>query len=60
VALHAALNHPDRVDSLALFEPVFFRALDLAGDVRVIEPAESFFAAYADRSRTTSRRWWAR
>jgi hypothetical protein len=39
---------------------VFFRALDLAGDVRVIEPAESFFAAYADRSRTTSRRWWAR
>jgi pimeloyl-ACP methyl ester carboxylesterase len=49
VALHAALKHPDRVDSLALFEPVFFRALDLAGDVRMLEPAERFFAAYADR-----------
>lgn len=49
VALHAALSHADRVDSLALFEPVFFRALDLAGDLQVLEPAARFFAAYADR-----------
>lgn len=28
---------------------MFFRALDLAGDVRALEPAERFFAAYADR-----------
>jgi pimeloyl-ACP methyl ester carboxylesterase len=49
VALHAAISHADLVRSLVLFEPVFFRALDLAGDRQTFEPAARFFAAYADK-----------
>jgi pimeloyl-ACP methyl ester carboxylesterase len=32
-----------------LFEPVFFRALFLAGDLKAFELAVQFFSAYADR-----------
>jgi pimeloyl-ACP methyl ester carboxylesterase len=49
VALHAAVMCPDRAHSLALFEPVFFRALYLAHDEQLFELAARFFAAYADR-----------
>jgi pimeloyl-ACP methyl ester carboxylesterase len=49
VALHAAVKCADRIHSLALFEPVFFRALDLAGDWPDIKALLGFFADYADR-----------
>ncbi len=49
VALHAAIKCADSVHSLALFEPVFFRAMELAGDGPDIEPLSGFFADYADR-----------
>jgi pimeloyl-ACP methyl ester carboxylesterase len=49
VALHAAIAHADRVESLALFEPVFFRALHLSGDSEVLAPAKRFFSGYAER-----------
>lgn len=49
VAIHASLAHAGQVRSLALFEPVFFRALRLAGDEQTLGPAARFFAAYADR-----------
>jgi pimeloyl-ACP methyl ester carboxylesterase len=49
VALHAAVSHADLVHSLMLFEPVFFRALYLAGDKQTFESAALFFAAYAER-----------
>lgn len=49
VALHAAIARPRSVQSLVLFEPVFFRALYLAGEQQTLEPAVRFFNAYADR-----------
>jgi pimeloyl-ACP methyl ester carboxylesterase len=49
VALHAAVSQSDLVENLLLFEPVFFRALDLAGDKQTLESAAAFFTAYADR-----------
>jgi pimeloyl-ACP methyl ester carboxylesterase len=49
VALHAAIAHADRVDSLMLFEPVFFRALYLSHNDQVLLPKKRFFAAYAER-----------
>jgi pimeloyl-ACP methyl ester carboxylesterase len=49
VALHAAVSHAAQIQSLALFEPVFFRALQLTGDKQVLAPIERFFSAYADR-----------
>jgi pimeloyl-ACP methyl ester carboxylesterase len=49
VALHAAISHAGLVRSLVLFEPVFFRALHLAGDTEMLEPASRFLTAYADR-----------
>jgi pimeloyl-ACP methyl ester carboxylesterase len=49
VALHAAMTHADRVAGLALFEPVFFRALALAGDEAALATATGFFAPYAER-----------
>lgn len=50
VALHVAAAAPDRIRGLALFEPVFFRALALNGDRAVLDTAERFFAAYAARA----------
>jgi pimeloyl-ACP methyl ester carboxylesterase len=49
VALHAAISHAERVHSLTLFEPVFFRSLYLARDQDAFETAARFFSAYADR-----------
>jgi len=49
VALHAAIKCADSVHSLALFEPVFLRALHLAGDESKFEEVAGFFADYADR-----------
>lgn len=49
VALHAAVSHADLVRSLVLFEPVFFRALDLAGDTQAYGSATRFFTSYADK-----------
>ncbi len=49
VALHAAVANPSKVTTLTLFEPVFFRALELSGEDAVLQPATRFFAAYADR-----------
>jgi pimeloyl-ACP methyl ester carboxylesterase len=47
VALHAAIARPRSVQSLVLFEPVFFRALYLAGVQQALEPEVRFFRAYA-------------
>jgi pimeloyl-ACP methyl ester carboxylesterase len=49
VALHAAISHAERVHSLTLFEPVFFRSLHLTGDKDAFEEAARFFSVYADR-----------
>jgi len=49
VALHAALQCPRRVRGLALVEPVFLRALDLAGKQAEFLEAEAFFTTYLVR-----------
>jgi pimeloyl-ACP methyl ester carboxylesterase len=49
VALHAALARRARVAGLALFEPVFFRGLALAGKVAELEAARAHFADYVRR-----------
>jgi hypothetical protein len=49
VALHAAIARPRSVQSPVLFEPVFFRALNLAGEQQALEPAVGCFSTYADR-----------
>jgi len=49
VALHAALRHIGRIRGAILFEPVFMRALGLAGDTETLAAAREFFGAYADR-----------
>ncbi|MBN8938677.1 MAG: alpha/beta hydrolase [Rhizobiales bacterium] len=52
VALHVALQTAshDRIRGLALFEPVFFRALALNGGQAIRDEAFRFFAAYAARA----------
>ncbi len=51
VALHAALQAPSgTVDRLVLLEPVFFRALELAGNTTTLAPAAAFFEDYASRA----------
>ena len=50
VAAHAALQAPHgTVDRLVLFEPVFFRAIDLVGNSTMLAPAAAFFEDYAPR-----------
>jgi pimeloyl-ACP methyl ester carboxylesterase len=49
VALHAALMHPDQVHSLTLLEPCSSGNLKLVHDKEVLDRAERFFTAYADR-----------
>ncbi|WP_170181788.1 alpha/beta fold hydrolase [Phreatobacter stygius] len=50
VALHVMAASPDRIRGLALFEPVFFRALELNGDQAALNEAGRFFASYATRA----------
>jgi pimeloyl-ACP methyl ester carboxylesterase len=49
VALHAALAMRARIAGLVLFEPVFFRALALAGEERELAAARAHFADYVHR-----------
>jgi pimeloyl-ACP methyl ester carboxylesterase len=49
VALHTAIARRSRVETLVLLEPVFFRAMCLAGKQQSFEQALRFFGAYADR-----------
>lgn len=49
VALHIAAKHPLRIAGLAVFEPVFFRALELQGDTAALEAAGGFFTDYVSR-----------
>jgi pimeloyl-ACP methyl ester carboxylesterase len=49
VAVHAAIARRTFVGSLVLLEPVFFRALYLAGELQAFELAVRFFGEYADR-----------
>ena len=49
VALHAALRAPQTVRGLLLLEPVFFRALALAGETQAYEDARSLFGRYVER-----------
>jgi pimeloyl-ACP methyl ester carboxylesterase len=46
VALHAALRQRDRVEGLVLIEPVFMRALELAGERETLAETGAFFTAY--------------
>ncbi|MEC9345707.1 MAG: alpha/beta fold hydrolase [Pseudomonadota bacterium] len=48
VALHLASLRPERIAQLALFEPVFFRALELAGETGPLAAARAHFGAYLD------------
>lgn len=49
VSLHVAAKQPHRLAGLAVFEPVFFRALELQGARTMLESAGSFFADYVAR-----------
>jgi pimeloyl-ACP methyl ester carboxylesterase len=49
VALHAALRDSARIRGLVLLEPVFVRALHLAGDTAGFAAAADYFAAYTRR-----------
>ncbi len=49
VALHAALAERGRVKGIALFEPVFFRGLQLDGERRELEAARAHFEDYVRR-----------
>jgi pimeloyl-ACP methyl ester carboxylesterase len=51
IALQAALKaRPGAVERLVLFEPVFFRALQLVGDRTSLDPAAAYFEDYAKRA----------
>lgn len=51
VAIHAAAADPASVRGLVLLEPVFFRALGLAGDEATAAPATAHFRDYVGRVR---------
>ncbi len=51
IALQAALNaRPDAIERIVLFEPVYFRALQLVDDTAALVPAAEFFEDYARRA----------
>jgi pimeloyl-ACP methyl ester carboxylesterase len=50
VALHAALRQRERVKGLVLIEPVFVRALDLAGERKALLETHAFFTTYLVRA----------
>jgi len=49
VALHAAAANPTVVRGCVLLEPVFFRALALAGDTPTLQAATTYFSDYIAR-----------
>ncbi len=49
VALHAAAANPAIVRGCVLLEPVFFRALALAGDTTTLQAATAYFSDYIVR-----------
>jgi len=49
VALHAALRHREQIEGLVLVEPVFMRALELAGRRAERIDAQAFFTTYLVR-----------
>jgi pimeloyl-ACP methyl ester carboxylesterase len=49
VVLHAALRHRERVNSVVLLEPVFMRALELAGEWETLKKSRAFFSSYVAR-----------
>ena len=51
IAVQAALKaRPDAVERIVLFEPVYFRALQLTGDDAALKPAAAHFEDYAQRA----------
>lgn len=50
VALHTAVHSRNSVRGIALLEPVFFRALQLAGDVQLYKTVQAFFISYLVRA----------
>jgi pimeloyl-ACP methyl ester carboxylesterase len=51
VALQAALTvRPEAIEQIVLLEPVYFRALQLTGDVAVLGSAAAYFEDYARRA----------
>ncbi len=51
VAVQAALQAaPGTIEELVLFEPVFFRALQLTNDRQALDPAAAHFEDYASRA----------
>ena len=49
VALHAALSSKQRVRGVVMFEPVFMRALELAGEREELAKTRAFFETYLAR-----------
>jgi pimeloyl-ACP methyl ester carboxylesterase len=41
---------PDAVERIVLFEPVYFRALQLTGDTAALDPVAAYFEDYAQRA----------
>ena len=53
VAIQAAIQAaPATIERMVLFEPVFFRALQIAKDSESLDPAAAHFEAYASRAST--------
>ena len=51
VAVQAAVQaQPGAIERMVLFEPVFFRALQLTGDDAALDPAAAHFEDYARRA----------
>ena len=51
IALQAALQVPaDAIERIVLFEPVYFRALQLTGDDAALKPAAAYFEDYSRRA----------
>ncbi len=51
VALQAAVQAaPGTIEKMVLFEPVFFRALQITNDRQALDPAAAHFEAYASRA----------
>lgn len=51
VAMQAALQAtPGTIEALVLFEPVFFRALQIIDDREALDPAAAYFEEYAGRA----------
>lgn len=49
VALHIALRNRDKISGILLFEPVFYRALELTGTTEILAEFTTLFRSYFER-----------